>query len=78
MDLFGLFHTINWISSLLCNTCGGFHIIIQVSVSFSSLLQFCSFSGIWHLAGDLLILDLRSSQSACFPMPGKVSLWIFM
>ena len=51
MDLFGLSHAINWISSLPSNTHGGFHIVIQVSVSFSSLSQLCSFSGIWHLAG---------------------------
>ena len=77
MDLFGLSHAINWISSALCNTHGGFHIVIQVSVSLytvnhnGAVLVECD---IWLM----LILDLRSSHSACFPMLGKVSLWIFM
>ena len=49
MDLFGLFHAINWINSLPCwiNMHSGFHIIVQVSilslfpfVFLYSLLQF--------------------------------------
>ena len=80
MDLFGLFHATNWISSLPCNTHGGFHIIVQVSVSFSI------FYTVYHNCAVLvefdiwlvLILDLRSSCSACFPMLGKVSLWIYL
>ena len=80
MDLFGLFHTINWISPSPCNTHGGFHIAIQVSVSFSI------FYTVYHNCAVLvefdvwlvLILDLRSSHSACFLVLGKVSLWIFM
>ena len=32
------------------------------------IMEFC------HLAGDLLLLDLRSSHSACSPMLGNVFL----
>ena len=34
MDLFGTIHAINWINSSPCwiNTCGGFHITVQVGV----------------------------------------------
>ena len=77
MDLFGLSHAINWINSSQCNTHGGFHIVIQVIVSLYTVYHNCAVLvefDIWLV----LILDLRSSCSACFPTLGKVSLWIFM